>query len=335
MGDIKKYIFVSLLLIFLAIIFFSFFNQKTTLNVFCLTKSDFSIFESKASYTIYQEISEGLKDNAVQVGFTSEAVLSEGEFQELIPSIDRDKYDLFFLDLGYSDRFLNLQRMNEIESLFVTLFFEKSELLNNSINLMPDLNQISLALNRFCNLNEDSITLIIDEYQTEFDFSSRINGKVRSYPFNPAENFKDSINEIIDMIETYDPDYIVLNTNKFDTISILDSIVGYPREKIFLLLQNTNKETVYYTGANSYGVNGITVSKEFDSPVFDNERELYRMFSASVADFIREYGRFDKAEWIYFQNEQNGDFFTINDEDQVIMNLYHVKFGKNGLYTVE
>ncbi len=333
MNFIKKYALVSILLIVLAIICFYFFYNNQGIDVFCLTKVNYSLVESEETSLIFQTLTKNI-GKSVNVNFTSDIIFDGTEIDDLKSDLERKNYDLFFLDLAYSDNLLQHKAFNNIETNIFTLFFKKTETLKNAVNILPDLDQVSAALNEFCDLTSDSVILVLDEYQLDFDFSEKIPGNIFVFAFKETVAFKENINEFINLIEDYDPDYLFLNTNESNTIKILDSIVGFPREKIFLMLQNTNKKVVYYTGTNAYGVNGITITDTFDSDRFSNKMELYRMFSKSIAEYIGKYGNYNMEEWIEWQNEALGKKFII-DENQLYTTLYHVEFDESGMHVID
>jgi hypothetical protein len=271
-----------------------------------------------------------LKNSHYNVEFSSESFFDKEEIVTAIKErLKNNKKELFFFDFDLPDESAIIEELNRANSYYLTLFSEKNALLKNSVNIFPDVYQISKAVNAFCKLKPDSVVLLIDEYFSESIFAENLQGIVYEFPFKSSNEFKDNINEIIDVIQAYDPDYLILNINESDTIKILDSIVGYPRDKIFLLIQNTSYKISYYTGINSHGINGISVTDEPYSKDFSNKQEILKMVSKSFSEVLKIHGSFDLEKWTEYQNRLSGDLFKIKD-GQIFTPLYHVKFTEDG-----
>ena len=115
---------------------------------------------------------------------------------------------------------------------------------------------------------------------------------------------------------------------------MLEEIVGFPRDRIILFSQNTSDKVGYYTGSNSYGVNGIAFSNPAQTNAFNNKSNILKMISRTLANCFIQFNKVGIKELKqYLEERPSADFDLIND--MILTPVYRVSFTENGLKVID
>ena len=249
--------------------------------------------------------------------------------------------NIIFCHFEQKETYDSFLKMNDYQSPVYLTFFKDVVLQNDPVKellyLTPPSKMIADAINQLFQVDQNHNILLINNKKYAFrnsEMQAHLNGQKTTISIDEDEDLKSSINSIGDILSTMNPDYILIDLNEESTIALLEKIVGFPRDNIILFSKNTSRKVAYYTGSNSYGVNGITFTNPSQKNDFNNKTSLLKKISVTVADCFIQFNNVGIKELKqYLEENPSSDFNLINN--MILTPVYRVSFTETGLKVID
>lgn len=320
----------------MGVFFFYQINREETINICYLLKTNQNNiqFESNVIEKAFQQ-SFSKTNYTIEyfVNFVNEFSEFHSKNNETVKALCSDIIFCNFNDEAMYSQFINENSLTS--PMYITLSHDPSNLKTNKeiVNLYPPQHVFSEAVNHLFKLTPEMTILLITNQSGETpnkNFASRLNGELNIVWIDEDEQDNKAINTVAKNLSEINPDYLMIDMNEKNTVSLLDKIVGYPREKIILLRENTSQKVGYYTGTNSHGVNGLALFNPSQYNNYNNELALLEMASYSLASCYLKNNKIDYQIWKKHINDHPNETFFIK-EDHIMTPIYRVIFTPEGL----
>ncbi len=199
--------------------------------------------------------------------------------------------------------------------------------------LSPRSDLLAKAINELFKLEENHTLLLINNKKQSFrntTFQTHLMGQKTTISIEEGEELKSRISSVGDILSTMNPDFLLIDLNEKLTIALLEKIVGFPRERIILLSENTSHQVGYYTGSNSYGINGITFTNPTQVKNFNNKTALLCSITQTLANCFVKGKKAGLNQLKQYLKVNPTTPFSIN-ANQVITPIYRVSFTEKGI----
>ncbi len=339
MKKLTTLFYLFIIIIICGIVLFFFLEKEEKLRIAFLAPKEDQPVQLAQSSLIYQEIQTQLSVH--QVDYLVKYYQNTNTFiSQLKNTIKSGVSDVIFCKLsneGVMNAFLQSDTYSS--SFFITLYdgdLELSDNKKNVLNIYPPPQLIANALNQIFELKQTQSVLLISEKsnkdQTEL-FLAHLNGKKERIFIDERESSTNLFNSMGKTLSEMNPDYLIVDLKEKNTIDLLEHIVGFPRNKIILLIENSSERVRYYSGSNAYGIHGITLANPTGIADFSNEKSLLSMISNLLAQIFLHYQRMDMESLKSYLKKTPQTPLRI-EENQMYTPFYLISFSEEGLNVV-
>jgi len=341
MKKINAFFYVFLMIIVASVFLFLFLKEGEKLRIVNLIQREKSVPISTNFNFIYEEMINHTEltynDLDYQIKFLGNTSDIEAQLNGLMKAGNSNVIICNFIKEEMYEVF---ERFNVTHSpLYITLY-EGGIINHNSkidvLNLFPPTELLADAVNTLFNLNEEYSILTINNKNNKNKndiFQSVLKGQKSTMSIDEEEEVKSTIKHIGETLSTHNPDYVIIDLNEKFTIALLERIVGYPRDRIILLTENTSARVGYYTGSNSYGMYGITYSNPSQVKGYNNQNALLKLIANALVQSFIKYNQVGTAQLNkYLEEYPNASFWLL--DNNLITPFYKVSFSKDGLQVI-
>ncbi len=336
MKKLTTFFYITIIVILIGVFFFYKINREEAISVCYLLQRDQNDvqFDSNVIEKAFQKtFSETNHTVKYCVNSADDFFELESKLKETIKALRSDIIFCKFNDESIYSKFISEDSL--VSPLYITLSREQSKLRTNKkiVNLYPPQQVFSEAVNHLFKLTPEMSLLLITnkpgKSQNE-DFTVHLRAQLNIVWIDENEEDNIVINTVAENLSELNPDYLMIDMNEKNTVGLLEKIVGYPREKIILLIENTSQKVGYYTGTNSHGVNGLTLFNPSQFKNYNNELALLEMASYSLASCYLENQKINSQIWQNHIITHPDELFFIK-EDHIMTPIYRVSFTPDGL----
>ncbi len=341
MKKITTIFYVFLIIIIAGIFLFFFLEKGEKIRITYFIQKEQGKPISEDSSLIYQEMLNHTELSIKQFDYGIKLFENIEDLEKkLKDTIKSGISNVFFCSFADEESFNAFLTMDSSSSPFyITVYdgdLKKANTKKEILHIYPPTVMVAEAVNAFFNLNDNHSNLIINDaknHSKNTAFLTHLKGKNNSVSLDENDNFNDIINSLGKTLSEINPDYLIIDLTEKNTITLLEKIVGYPRDRIILLIQNTSEQVGYYTGSNSFGVNGIAFSNPSEVRGFNNKDTLLKMITRTLAQCFVKYNKVGIEELKKHLGEVSGESIQIKDNN-LITPLYKISFSEKGLRVV-
>lgn len=335
------FFYVSLLIIITAFFSFLLLQKGEKLKISYLIQNSNNLYNLEKHGLLYQGIlNTQLKSN--QFDYEVIHYETDSEFETLLDQIVKSRAsNVLFFDFEKKETYDTFMKINTYSAPLFFTSFESKELKQNEekdiLYLFPPSEVIAEALNHLFNLNNNQNILLINSQKNQLRnsvFQKQLKGQKTTVSILEEKEFQNSVKNIGDILSKVNPDYILIDLSEKSTITILEKIVGFPRNQIILMLENTSNNVAYYTGSTSYGVNGITFFNPSQENDFDNKTSLLKIITQTLARCFKEEKKIDINTFNNFIEKNPNIPFRLKNHS-IYTPIYRVAFTDEGLRVID
>ncbi|MEA1884466.1 MAG: hypothetical protein U9N62_08120 [Thermotogota bacterium] len=291
---------------------------------------------------IYQEILINAQLPIDRLDYEVNYFETYADFEKLLSKIIKSRAsNVVLCDFEKQETYEAFLKANKyISPLYITSYVGDKNTNNQQkdiLYLFPSSDIIVSAINQLFDLNDNHIILLIHNQENTHRytvFQEQLKGQKTTVKVVEENEFQDSINLIGDILSKENPDYILIDLNEKSTIALLEKIVGFPRDKIILMFENTSERVAYYSGSNSYGVNGITFKNPAELMGYNNKTILLEMVTQTLAQCFVKYKKADINHLKQYLYENPSTPFRLIDHS-ISTPIYKVTFTERGLKVID
>lgn len=292
--------------------------------------------------SIYQGILNNTQLPADRLDYEVNYFETYTDFENLLSKTIKPRAsNVVLCDFDKQETYETFLKENKYTSPLYITSYVGDKITNNQqkdiLYLFPSTEIIANAINQLFGLNDNhTILLINNQVNTHRNaiFQEKLKGQKTIVKVVEENEFQDSINSIGDILSKENPDYILIDLNEKSTIALLEKIVGFPRDKIILMFENTSQRLAYYAGSNSYGVNGIAFKNPAEIMGFDNKTSLLKMVTQTLAQCFVKYKKADINSLKQYLYENPNTPFHLKDQS-ISTPIYKVTFTERGLRVID
>ncbi len=336
------FFYVLLGIILTGILLFLLLEREEKLKISYSIQNTNSIQNLENNATIYEGILNDTRLSMSRLDYEINYFETHTDFEKLLNNTVKSRAsNVVICDFEKQETYEAFLRTNNYTSpLYITTYVGDRIIDNQQkdiLYLFPTSEVIANAINHLFGLNDNhKILLINNQVNTQRNavFQEQLKGQKTTVKVIEENKFQETINTIGDTLSQANPDYILIDLNEKSTIALLEKIVGFPRDKIILMFENTSDRVAYYTGSNSYGVNGITFKNPTQIKKFDNKTSLLKMVTQTITDCFIEYKKTDIKHLKEYLYENPNTPFQLKDQS-ISTPIYKVTFTDQGLRVID
>ncbi|HPE40437.1 MAG TPA: hypothetical protein PLI77_05040 [Bacteroidales bacterium] len=338
MKKLTTVFYLSIIIIVSGIVFFFFLEKGEKLRIAFLAPKEGETVQLTQSSLIHQEIQTHTQLSIHEIDYLLKYYQNTLDFESHLKSIIKSGVSDVIVCKFNNEELLNaFSQSNEYaSSFFITLYnghFEVSDNKNNVLNILPLPKLVANAINQLFDINPTQSVLVISEINNKDQMESfllHLDGKKESIFLNERADSENLFNSMGKTLSEINPDFLIINLKEKNTIDLLEHIVGFPRNKIILLIENSSERVRYYSGSNVYGVNGITLANPTGITDFNNENSLLSMISNLLAQLFLQNQPLD-SESLKSYLKKNPQIPLRIEGNQIYTPFYLISFSEEGL----
>jgi len=341
MKKINAFFYVFLTIIAASVSLFLFLEKGEKLRIVNVIQRENTLPISDDFGFIYEEMINHTALTNQQLDYEIKFLKNTSDIEEQLKDLMKVRTsNVIVCDFEKEETYEVFETLNAFpSSLYITLY-EGGKLNHHTntdvLNLFPPTDLLAEAINRLFNLNDDHYVLTINNKNKPNKndiFQSSLKGKNSTMSIDEEEEIKITISAIGETLSIQNPDYIIIDLNEQITIALLERIVGYPRDRIILLTENTSERVGYYTGSNAYGMHGITFSNPSQVKGYNNQNSLLKMIAQPLAQSFKKTNQVGTAQLKQYLKENPNTPFRLLD-NQLVTPFYKVSFSEKGLRVI-